>query len=60
MCAKPPTIAIALEFTDGADPISGQLRQEGGARPFTGWLELVAALESALAESSARTDPPEE
>jgi hypothetical protein len=40
------TIHVDLEFDLAADPVEGRLSADGGApEPFTGWIELAAALE---------------
>jgi hypothetical protein len=46
---QPGRRRLILEFEPGSDPISGTLLDDyGGGRPFTGWLQLAAALEVAL------------
>ena len=39
---------MTLEIDPGSDPISGRLGDEHGTRPFSGWLELAAALQAVL------------
>jgi hypothetical protein len=39
---------LQLSITPGSDPISGRLTgPDGQSRPFSGWLELSAAIEAA-------------
>jgi hypothetical protein len=47
-------LRLTLELTPNREPIEGsvQLTAEE-ARPFIGWIELVAALESVLAREGA-------
>jgi hypothetical protein len=47
---RPGTATLTLELDLGADPIGGWLTGEAsGARPFSSWIDLMAALESARA-----------
>ena len=49
-------LRIELEVEREGDPIAGRLAYEDGESvSFTGWLELMAAIEVALAQGS-RTD----
>lgn len=45
---QPGRRRLILEYEPGSDPISGTLLDDSGGRPFTGWLQLAAALETAL------------
>lgn len=60
--AAPPRLQLALELElELGEPVSGHLRGIGGAAtPFTGWLELHAALERActVARAAGAGDPP--
>jgi hypothetical protein len=47
-------LRLVLELERAGDPITGRLRRvRGPAVPFTGWLELISAVEA------AREDPPD-
>jgi len=39
---------MTLEVDFASDPICGQLTDERGTRPFSGWLELAAAIQGAI------------
>jgi hypothetical protein len=39
---------VYVDFDKRVDPIAGRLSTEAEERPFTGWLGLIAALESAI------------
>jgi hypothetical protein len=39
---------VTLEIDPRSDPIGGRLEDEHGTRPFSGWLELAAALQAVL------------
>jgi hypothetical protein len=42
---EPGTQTLTVEIETGSDPIKGSVAGFGGARrPFSGWLELIAAL----------------
>ena len=43
-----PMRRLILEIDPRSDPIAGRLGDERGTHPFTGWLELAAALHAAL------------
>jgi hypothetical protein len=46
-----PTAHLELAIDVDSDPISGLVSNGAGrSRPFTGWIELVAAIESARIE----------
>jgi hypothetical protein len=45
MQARPQT--MTLELDPGSEPISGRIIDDRGARSFSGWLELAAALQAA-------------
>jgi hypothetical protein len=52
---------LVLELELGADPISGRIHDEhcGVVRPFTGWLGLIAAVQSlGVPESEAAEGEP--
>jgi hypothetical protein len=46
---------LTLEIDVGSDPISGRLADDRGVRPFSGWLELAAALQAAVDDSPTST-----
>lgn len=47
MCSEPSSDRVWIEIDPAADPISGVVRHGSDhARAFSGWLELVALLES--------------
>jgi hypothetical protein len=54
-------LRLQLELERAGDPIRGRLHREHGEPvPFTGWLELIAAVEAARAPAPDRTpDKPE-
>jgi hypothetical protein len=52
LCMAAQTRKMTLEIEQGSDPISGRLADDRGTQPFSGWLELAAALQAAL-------DPPD-
>jgi len=39
---------MILEIDPGSNPISGSVGDERGTTPFSGWLELAAALQAAF------------
>jgi hypothetical protein len=39
---------LTVELDPGSDPIAGRVTDGRGTRPFSGWLELAAALQAAL------------
>jgi hypothetical protein len=42
------TTRLVIELEDGVGPIAGWLHaDEAGAKPFSGYMELIAALEAA-------------
>jgi hypothetical protein len=44
----PGLVHLQLELDTAADPVEGWLVRDGGTRePFTGWIQLAAALERA-------------
>jgi hypothetical protein len=44
-----PQTTVTVEVTEIAEPISGQIQAVGQApRPFTGWLQLLSALQDAV------------
>ena len=44
------SLRVYVDFDHSDDPIAGRLRVGHSERPFTGWLGLIAALESAIAD----------
>jgi hypothetical protein len=54
------TRRLILEFDPRSDPIAGRLGDEHDTQPFSGWLELAAALRSALEfpQSEQREESP--
>lgn len=50
------SLRVWVEFDTGRDPIGGRLSCRDSERAFTGWLGLIAALESAIAERKDRGD----
>lgn len=44
---------ITLELVPGSDPICGSVRSEAATRSFTGWMQLITALEAAVQEDNA-------
>jgi hypothetical protein len=48
---------VTVEVDPNCEPITGRLENEPEpSRPFTGWLELLAALEAALTEHDRQED----
>jgi hypothetical protein len=44
----PVVRAVTIEMVPGAEPISGQVSDSAGRRrPFSGWMELIVALQQA-------------
>ena len=41
---------ITLELIPGSDPIRGNVRGETATRSFTGWMELISALQASIEE----------
>ena len=51
---------VTIEFQAGGHPVSGALATgTAPPRPFTGWLELMSLLQSALATGADETTPEE-
>jgi hypothetical protein len=50
------SLRVYVDFETSEDPIAGRLSCGNGDRPFTGWLGLIAALESAIAGPWDRSD----
>jgi hypothetical protein len=50
------SLRVYVDFDQSEDPITGRLSCGNGNRPFTGWLGLIAALESAIAGPWDRAD----
>jgi hypothetical protein len=51
--AQDKPIRVALELDSLEDPIAGRLSPEQGAQiAFSGWLELISALQSLLGEAT--------
>jgi len=44
------SLRVYVDFDNRDDPIAGSLRVGQSERPFTGWLGLISALESAIAD----------
>ena len=42
------SLRVYVDFDTREDPIAGRLSSQAGERPFTGWLGLISALESAI------------
>lgn len=42
---------ITLELEPGTDPIRGNVRGETATRGFTGWMQLITALQAAVQEA---------
>ena len=48
-------LTLRLEIDPDGDPISGRIStSQGSSRPFRGWLELAAVLETFLTAQGAR------
>ena len=49
---------VHLEIDLGSDPITGQVSEDGArGRDFSGWIELVEAIEDARISPAPRTGP---
>jgi hypothetical protein len=44
---------ITLELVPGSDPIRGSVRGETATRAFTGWMQLITALQAAIEEEDS-------
>ena len=54
--ARPTHRRVVIEFDAGNRPITGVIRERGWSpRRFSGWLELIASLDTTQA-AAARTD----
>lgn len=42
------SLRVYVDFDTRDDPIAGRLSTHEGEQPFTGWLGLISALESAI------------
>jgi hypothetical protein len=49
MPAKADVIRVVVEFDAESEPIQGSVLADHGERPFSGWMQLTAALEHARA-----------
>ena len=47
-------LQITLELVPDSDPICGSVRSGAASRSFTGWMQLITALEAAVQEDNAR------
>lgn len=57
-CGDPATARIEIEYVPGANPIRGSIRDPGGSRSsFSGWLELLGALERLGGVAGAQRAP---
>jgi hypothetical protein len=55
-CVDLGSAQLQLSIELGSDPISGSVAPVAGeARRFSGWIELVAAIEDARASSTGQT-----
>jgi hypothetical protein len=60
MCSEPAPDRVLIEIDPAAEPISGVIRHGASpARAFSGWLELVALLDSER-RPAAGPSPPED
>ena len=50
------TSRVTIDLEPGLHPVSGDVRAGTTVRPFTGWLELLALLRSAVAAAGAEDD----
>ena len=62
MPGDPHPLRVVLELHRGEGSMSGRVLAEGQTQPqsFTGWLELLALLESACPPADRPTDPQRE
>ena len=61
MCTNPVPDRVWIEIDPAAEPIAGVMHHGSEpARPFAGWLELVALLESERGGPGAAPQPPAE
>jgi hypothetical protein len=58
MCSEPAPDRVWIEIDPAAEPIAGVMHHgPESARPFVGWLELVALLESERQPSGSPRAP---
>ena len=46
-------LKITLVLVPGSEPIRGTLSGETGSRSFTGWMQLITALQASIEEAHA-------
>jgi hypothetical protein len=51
-------VQITLELAPGSDPIRGTVRGETATRGFTGWMQLISALQAAIEEGHSLPSEP--
>ena len=57
--ASPAPVRLMLELAPGSSPIAGAVGVEGAEpRPFSGWIDLIAALQEAAVVDGAERDRP--
>ena len=49
---------ITLELVPGSDPIRGTVRDGTATRRFTGWMQLISALQAAIQEGGSLPGEP--
>ena len=52
------TLHITLELVPGSDPIRGHVLGETATRSFTGWMQLITALQAAIEEGQSHPSEP--
>jgi hypothetical protein len=52
------TLHITLELVPGADPLRGRVCGETATRGFTGWMQLITALQAAIEEDQTHPSKP--
>ena len=51
-------LQITLELVPGSEPIRGSLSGETATRSFTGWMQLITALQAAIQEGPSQPSEP--
>jgi hypothetical protein len=59
---SPRDVHVEIDFTRGVEPVSGRVTGglDGAAQEFSGWMELVAALDSVRGGTRALPQGPDE
>jgi hypothetical protein len=52
------SLHIMLELVRGSEPIRGSVRGETATRSFTGWMQLITALQASIEEDETHLSEP--